>query len=150
MVCVFFFKQKTAYEMHSSDCSSDVCSADLDENRPLVRPGRLEVAVGVIIPALLVFIATWAFDFISMFTAATVVVVIAAIYLHIGGPAARAIWFPLAYGLFLVPPPGYAVDVVTMPIKTAISNVATWFLSGMGAPIRSEESRVGKRGGSRV
>src|SRR3546814_807054 len=106
-----------------------------DENRPLVRPGRLGVAVGVIIPALLVFIATWAFDFISIFTAATVVVVIAAIYLHIGGPAARAIWFPLAYGLFLVPPPGYAVDVVTMPIKTAISNVATWLLSGMGYPI---------------
>src|SRR3546814_11571890 len=26
---VFFFKQKTAYEMHSGDWSSDVCSADL-------------------------------------------------------------------------------------------------------------------------
>src|SRR3546814_3008951 len=70
-----------------------------------------------------------------MFTAATVVVVIAAIYLHIGGPAARAIWFPLAYGLFLVPPPGYAVEVVTMPIMTAISKVATWLLSGMGYSI---------------
>src|SRR3546814_18011683 len=28
-VCVFFFKQKTAYEMHISDWSSDVCSSDL-------------------------------------------------------------------------------------------------------------------------
>src|SRR3546814_8481219 len=27
--CVFFFKQKTAYEMRSSDWSSDVCSSDL-------------------------------------------------------------------------------------------------------------------------
>src|SRR3546814_7943695 len=26
---VFFFKQKTAYEMRISDCSSDVCSSDL-------------------------------------------------------------------------------------------------------------------------
>src|SRR3546814_9626853 len=25
----FFFKQKTAYEMRISDCSSDVCSSDL-------------------------------------------------------------------------------------------------------------------------
>ena len=25
----FFFKQKTAYEIRSSDCSSDVCSSDL-------------------------------------------------------------------------------------------------------------------------
>src|SRR3546814_1416539 len=30
--CVFFFKQKTAYEMRISDWSSDVCSSDL---RPL-------------------------------------------------------------------------------------------------------------------
>src|SRR3546814_9370768 len=29
MWCVFFFKQKTAYEMRSSDWSSDVCSSDL-------------------------------------------------------------------------------------------------------------------------
>src|SRR3546814_10441291 len=32
MVCyvIFFFKQKTAYEMHISDWSSDVCSSDLN------------------------------------------------------------------------------------------------------------------------
>src|SRR3546814_3351307 len=29
-MCCFFFKQKTAYEMRSSDWSSDVCSSDLD------------------------------------------------------------------------------------------------------------------------
>src|SRR3546814_17464234 len=34
---VFFFKQKTAYEMRISDWSSDVCSSDLgDERAPLV------------------------------------------------------------------------------------------------------------------
>src|SRR3546814_750882 len=31
--CIFFFKQKTAYEMRISDWSSDVCSSDLD-NQP--------------------------------------------------------------------------------------------------------------------
>src|SRR3546814_6700252 len=30
MVCVFFFKQKTAYEVRISDWSSDVCSSDLE------------------------------------------------------------------------------------------------------------------------
>src|SRR3546814_5182466 len=30
--CVFFFKQKTAYEMRISDWSSDVCSSDLNGN----------------------------------------------------------------------------------------------------------------------
>src|SRR5881398_1055784 len=29
VMCVFFFKQKTAYEMLSGDWSSDVCSSDL-------------------------------------------------------------------------------------------------------------------------
>src|SRR3546814_1572717 len=36
---VFFFKQKTAYEMRISDWSSDVCSSDLlaERHRPEVR-----------------------------------------------------------------------------------------------------------------
>src|SRR3546814_2794140 len=33
MVVVFFFKQKTAYEMRISDWSSDVCSSDLPLKR---------------------------------------------------------------------------------------------------------------------
>src|SRR3546814_1165128 len=33
VVCVFFFKQKTAYEMRISDWSSDVCSSDLLHRR---------------------------------------------------------------------------------------------------------------------
>src|SRR3546814_10116608 len=32
--CFFFFKQKTAYEIRSSDWSSDVCSSDLPAGRP--------------------------------------------------------------------------------------------------------------------
>src|SRR3546814_8708281 len=38
VVCFFFFKQKTAYEMRISDWSSDVCSSDLRRiraDRPL-------------------------------------------------------------------------------------------------------------------
>src|SRR3546814_6617431 len=31
--CIFFFKQKTAYEMRISDWSSDVCSSDLKGSR---------------------------------------------------------------------------------------------------------------------
>src|SRR3546814_3898269 len=35
LVCFFFFKQKTAYEMRISDWSSDVCSSDLREGQIL-------------------------------------------------------------------------------------------------------------------
>src|SRR3546814_12001401 len=44
---VFFFKQKTAYEMRISDWSSDVCSSDLRAVMPLInllrRPGDILV-----------------------------------------------------------------------------------------------------------
>src|SRR3546814_3644710 len=33
-LCIFFFKQKTAYEMRISDWSSDVCSSDLCCKQP--------------------------------------------------------------------------------------------------------------------
>src|SRR3546814_8064165 len=35
---IFFFKQKTAYEMRISDWSSDVCSSDLIGNAAVVVP----------------------------------------------------------------------------------------------------------------
>src|SRR3546814_9407187 len=47
IICFFFFKQKTAYEMRISDWSSDVCSSDLlDRMQHLaavdeMRPRRL-------------------------------------------------------------------------------------------------------------
>src|SRR3546814_3925446 len=39
LLCFFFFKQKTAYEMRISDWSSDVCSSDLFV--PVVSPRML-------------------------------------------------------------------------------------------------------------
>src|SRR3546814_5694030 len=42
MLCgVFFFKQKTAYEMRISDWSSDVCSSDLREVELLVGGAKV-------------------------------------------------------------------------------------------------------------
>src|SRR3546814_10796311 len=43
MFIVFFFKQKTAYDMRISDWSSDVCSSDLPVGKATRDPGeRLE------------------------------------------------------------------------------------------------------------
>src|SRR3546814_2877583 len=42
-MCVFFFKQKTAYEMRISDWSSDVCSSDLPtDEEPFMNPMQCE------------------------------------------------------------------------------------------------------------
>src|SRR3546814_19409640 len=56
-VYVFFFKQKTAYEMRISDWSSDVCSSDLRDRRHARsavgrhRDGTAIPAVAAAVPA---------------------------------------------------------------------------------------------------
>src|SRR3546814_3346014 len=49
LVVVFFFKQKTAYEMRISDWSSDVCSSDLGRDHlpdlPVVEQGPQAKAI---------------------------------------------------------------------------------------------------------
>src|SRR3546814_8665794 len=40
LMCFFFFKQKTAYEMRISDWSSDVCSSDLIVEAGYLRHSR--------------------------------------------------------------------------------------------------------------
>src|SRR3546814_9654937 len=49
---IFFFKQKTAYEMRSSDWSSDVCSSDLVTHVDFVVIDR-NVAIDVDVPIVL-------------------------------------------------------------------------------------------------
>src|SRR3546814_4241173 len=48
--CVFFFKQKTAYEMRISDWSSDVCSSDLplfaEKARQLLTQDKVAAVFG--------------------------------------------------------------------------------------------------------
>src|SRR3546814_20442694 len=43
MLYIFFFKQKTAYEMRISDWSSDVCSSDLQEGAGAALVERAEL-----------------------------------------------------------------------------------------------------------
>src|SRR3546814_5898107 len=45
MICIFFFKQKTAYEMRISDWSSDVCSSDLTQKNIFSRRIRRHVTL---------------------------------------------------------------------------------------------------------
>src|SRR3546814_13490637 len=42
VVCFFFFKQKTAYEMRISDWSSDVCSSDLHAREHALGGAQLD------------------------------------------------------------------------------------------------------------
>src|SRR3546814_1014390 len=66
MMChrLFFFKQKTAYEMRISDWSSDVCSSDLDSiDIPSGNAGPADAANGPAAPATDVSPANGEFDY---------------------------------------------------------------------------------------
>src|SRR3546814_2192045 len=59
ILCVdflFFFKQKTAYEVRISDWSSDVCSSDLPPALGLIEPS-LEMGMGTFDRSVLVRLA---------------------------------------------------------------------------------------------
>src|SRR3546814_3685899 len=56
---IFFFKQKTAYEMRISDWSSDVCSSDLDMGDNLnIHPVTLPLYIGSQLGFLAVYLLT--------------------------------------------------------------------------------------------
>jgi exosortase B len=52
-----------------------------------------------------------------------------------GARALKAQWFPLFFMLFMLPLPGSLVDLLTMPMKTAVSYVVDKILYAVGYPI---------------
>jgi exosortase len=62
---------------------------------------------------------------------------ISAAYLIFGGAVIRAIWFPLIYLAFTLPPPDTVVAAITQPIKIRISEWAVELLYLLGYPVAS-------------
>jgi exosortase len=60
------------------------------------------------------------------------------LYGLIGGRAMRALWFPLFYLAFTLPPPDQAVAALTQPLKILISQAAIDLLYAVGYPIGGE------------
>jgi len=58
-----------------------------------------------------------------------------AAYLIFGSAALHAVWFPLVYLAFTLPPPDTVVAMVTQPIKIAISSSVVSLLAALGYPV---------------
>lgn len=52
-----------------------------------------------------------------------------------GWSAIRTFWFALFFIVFMIPLPGFIVDMVTLPMKIAVSYVAEFILYGIGYPV---------------
>src|SRR3546814_12409967 len=96
-----------------SEWSSDVCSSDL----PLF------------LAMLPFYIFGRAYDFLLIEAGALFGAMGALFYGRFGAGVMRRHWFPFLYMAFLIPPPGWAVNYLTAPLKT---------------PVRSEERRLGQ------
>ncbi len=104
----------------------------------LRQPGNLFLGGLALLLALCIYTGGRVFDFSSIETLGLVATLVAAGFLYFGGRAIRATWFPVLWLFFLVPPPGWAVDRVTAPLKEFVSYAATGLLSRFDYPILRE------------
>jgi exosortase len=101
------------------------------------RPGDLAVGLPLLGLALAVFVLARITGILEIEAFAMYGALISGAYLVFGGAVMRAIWFPLIYLAFALPPPDTVVAAVTQPIKIAISSWAVSVLHLLGYPVAS-------------
>lgn len=99
--------------------------------------GNLLIAAPLIALCLAIFIVARITGILEVEAFAMYGALLSATYALLGGAVMRAIWFPLVYLAFTLPPPDSVVAVVTQPIKIAISSWAVSVLGWLGYPIAS-------------
>ncbi len=57
------------------------------------------------------------------------------VLLLLGWRALGELWFPLCFLVFLVPLPGFMIDIATAPLKSFVSQIVESMLYGLGYPI---------------
>jgi len=55
-----------------------------------------------------------------------------------GWPALRAMWFMLLFSVYLIPIPGFLLDMLTLPLKKGVSEIAERILYAAGYPVARE------------
>jgi exosortase len=98
-------------------------------------PGKLWLAIALLIPSLVTFIFGHAYDFDTLDAAGLFGVGVSILYLRFGAAVTVCEWFPLLYLAFAVPPPHAALLAVTAPLKQLVSQAATGWLAVFGVPV---------------
>jgi exosortase len=101
------------------------------------RPGKLSIGLPFLAFTLALFVLARITGILEIEAFSMYGALISAAYLVFGGAVIRAIWFPLVYLAFTLPPPNTVVAAVTQPIKIAISTWAVALLDLVGYPVAS-------------
>jgi exosortase B len=102
-----------------------------------VSPTRGDMIFGwaLLIVGLLAYALGRSQDILLFEVGSQIPVVLGAVLITQGTKAARTLWFALFFLLFMIPLPGFFVDMVTGPLKQYISVVAEQVLYAAGYPI---------------
>lgn len=88
----------------------------------------------LILPALLLHVVSGLAD-VSSISGLTMVPLLAGfVVLRFGWAVARAVWFPLAFLVFMVPPPEFVISGINFRLKFIASDMAAWLLNMTGLP----------------
>jgi len=98
-------------------------------------PGKSAIGFPLLALALGVFVLARITGILEIESFAMYGALISGAYLVFGGKLMRAVWFPLIYLAFALPPPDTVVTAVTQPIKIAISSWAVSVLHLLGYPV---------------
>jgi exosortase len=88
-----------------------------DEIRAEARPGKLALALPLLVVMAAAYVFGRAFNFLLIEVAALLGALLAIAYAHVGHRVLLKNWFPLFYLLFLIPLPGWVLDSITQPLK---------------------------------
>jgi exosortase B len=102
-----------------------------------VAPARPARAAGLalLVAGLLVYVAGRSLD-ITIFEAGALAPILAGTVLALRGwHSLRALWFPIAFIVFMVPLPGMFVDALTGPLKREVSQIVEHVLYAAGYPV---------------
>ena len=99
------------------------------------KPGSALLGGAALAGALLLYIFARIVGSIVVESGAMYLALVSTLYLFVGFRAMRAAWFPIAYLLFVLPPPGSFVALATQPLRLQISEQAVNFLGLLGYPV---------------
>ena len=102
----------------------------LEASRP-----NLALGLALLIPGLALYVVGRTIA-LTVFEVASHIPVIAGLVVMLAGPAAlRRLAFPLAFLFFLVPLPGFILDLATTPLKEVVSVMVEFLLQVAGYPV---------------
>ncbi|MDO9238290.1 MAG: exosortase B [Aquabacterium sp.] len=107
----------------------------LPELAALPTQSNGQLAWPLLVFSVLIFAFGRSQDFPELETASQMTLISAMVLSYRGTAGWRVVWFPIVFMIFLIPLPNILVQIITAPLKSAVSAVAESLIYHMGLPI---------------